>query len=49
MERLLQARLLRQLRVSVSLDLQEALITAVAAREMDPYTAVAHLFAKLSP
>lgn len=48
-ERLLQTRLLRQLRVSVSLDLQEALITAVAAREMDPYTAVARLFAKLSP
>ncbi|MBP6469294.1 MAG: methylmalonyl Co-A mutase-associated GTPase MeaB [Chloroflexi bacterium] len=48
-ERLLQARLLRRLRVTVSLDLQEALITAVAAREMDPYTAVAHLFAQLSP
>lgn len=48
-ERLLQVRLLRQLRVSVSLDLQEALITAVAAREVDPYTAVALLFAQLSP
>lgn len=49
LERLLQARLLRQLQVTVAPDRREALVTAVAAREMDPYTAVTELFAHLSP
>jgi LAO/AO transport system kinase len=40
-EHLLQARLLRRLRGSVPLERLEGLITAVAARQTDPYTAVA--------
>jgi LAO/AO transport system kinase len=47
MEQLLQARLLRRLQVSVSAEKREALVTAVVARQMDPYTAVAELLAQL--
>lgn len=40
-EHLLKARLLRRLQRSAPVEKVEALITAVATREMDPYTAVA--------
>ncbi len=40
-EHLLQARLLRRIRGMVPLEWLEGLITAVAARQTDPYTAVA--------
>ena len=46
-EYLLQARLLRRLRRAVPEDRLEGVITAVAAREMDPYTAVATIEALL--
>jgi len=48
MEHLLQTRLLRRLQVVVAPDKREALVTAVATRETDPYTAVAELFSQLS-
>jgi len=48
MEHLLRANLLRRLQVTVAPEKREALVTAVAAREMDPYTAVAELLAQLS-
>jgi LAO/AO transport system kinase len=46
-EHLLQARLLRRLRRAVPEERLEGVITAVAAREMDPYTAVATIEALL--
>ena len=47
MEHLLQTRLLRRLQV-VAPEKREALVTAVATRQTDPYTAVAELFTQLS-
>jgi LAO/AO transport system kinase len=43
---LFQARLARRLRGAVSVEQREALVTAVATREMDPYTAVNELLAQ---
>jgi LAO/AO transport system kinase len=44
---LLQARLMAQLQLAVSRTHQENLITAVAARELDPYTAVKQLLSEI--
>ena len=42
-EELLQARLMAQIRTAVPQTVQEQLVTAVAERRLDPYTAVSHL------
>ena len=46
-EGLLQARFMAQVRAAVPQTIQEQLITAVAERRLDPYTAVSRLFAEL--
>jgi LAO/AO transport system kinase len=46
-EGLLQARFLAQVREAVPPTIQEQLITAVAERTLDPYTAVSQLFAQV--
>ena len=48
MEQLLQARVMERLRDDVPFAERQRLITAVAAREIDPYTAVTQLFEQLS-
>lgn len=45
-ESLLQQRFMQQFQAAVPLDLREGLLTAVAARELDPYTAVHQLLSK---
>lgn len=47
MVQLLQARLLAQWQTAVAHEEREALVTAVAKREIDPYTAVDQLFQQL--
>jgi LAO/AO transport system kinase len=46
-ERLLQARFMAQLRKAVAPVALDEIVAAVAARELDPYTAVNHLFDQL--
>ena len=46
-EELLQARFIAQVRSAVPQAIQEQLVTAVAERRLDPYTAVSQLFAEL--
>lgn len=46
MEMLLQRRFMRQLQAQVPPELRERLLTAVAEREVDPYTAVNQLLSK---
>lgn len=48
MEQLLQQRLLSRLQSVIPRDNHERLIAAVAAREIDPYTAVSELFQRMS-
>ncbi len=48
MEQLLQARLMARLEMKVPAEEQMALITAVAERKIDPYTAVSQLFTLIS-
>ena len=45
-ESLLQRRFMQQFQASVPSDMRDALLTAVAAREVDPYTAVHQLLSK---
>jgi LAO/AO transport system kinase len=47
-EGLLQARFMTQVRAAVPQTIQEQLVTAVAERTLDPYTAVSQLFAELA-
>jgi putative protein kinase ArgK-like GTPase of G3E family len=47
-EGLLQARFMAQVRAAVPPTIQEQLVTAVAERTLDPYTAVSQLFRQLS-
>lgn len=47
-ERLIQERFMARLQATVSRDEREQLIAAVAARETDPYSAVATLFSQIS-
>lgn len=47
-EQLLQNRFMRRFQTAVSQTQRHQLITAVAARELDPYTAAAQLFAQLT-
>lgn len=49
MEQILKARVLEQVQAQVSQEERQRLIAAVAAREVDPFTAVTTLFAKLAP
>ncbi len=48
MEGLLQAQLMAQVQAAVPQTIQEQLITAVAERRLDPYTAVSRLLAKVT-
>lgn len=48
MEQLLQHRLISRLQSAIPKDNRERLIAAVAAREIDPYAAVAELFQRIS-
>jgi LAO/AO transport system kinase len=47
-EQLLQARFMAQLQTAVSQDDRNQLITAIAKRETDPYTAVSEIFAQIN-
>jgi LAO/AO transport system kinase len=47
-EQLLQARFLARFQTAVSQDDRNQLITAIANREIDPYTAVADIFAQIN-
>ncbi|HUM70359.1 MAG TPA: methylmalonyl Co-A mutase-associated GTPase MeaB [Chloroflexota bacterium] len=49
LRQLLQMRFLAQFDTTISEDERDALVTAVAAREMDPYTAVRQLYNQLFP
>jgi putative protein kinase ArgK-like GTPase of G3E family len=47
-EQLLQARFMARFQTAVSQDDRDQLITAIAQREIDPYTAVADIFTQIN-
>ena len=47
-EQLLQARFMARFQTAISHDDRNQLITAIANREIDPYTAVADIFAQIN-
>jgi hypothetical protein len=47
-EGLLQARFMAQVRTAVPSTIQDQLVTAVAERTLDPYTAVAQFFKRVA-